>query len=215
MKQQDFLTQRSSEAAVIAPRVQRASEAQATREFNKLPAVYSQYLSASLRERLVAAGEHFATQSRLNLDNELDLLRDTVLGEALLYDKACAVCELASESDDERIKSAALEARIESGMRLRVAIDSVAALCERVTKMDAASKAAIPASAVNYVVMQVAQIARDVLPSSQAALLAERLRTVRVNDVELGTTRTPDMDADEMDATVPFAIEHAQEEGVA
>lgn len=187
--------------------MQNAVAQRATREFNKLPPVYSQYLSSSLRDRLLAAGEHFATQSRLNLDDELDLMRDTVLGEALLYDKACKVMELAATSDDERIKSAALEARIDCGMRLRQAIDGVAALCERVAKMDAASKAAIPSAAVNFVVMQVAQIAKDCLPPSQAQLLADRLRTVRVSDIESGTLRTPDMDADEMDATVPFAIE--------
>lgn len=214
MKQQEFLTQRSSEAAKLAPRLQRASEVRAVREFNKLPAVYSQYLSSSLKERLVAAGEHFATQSRLCLDNELDLVRDTVLGEALLYDKACFVCDAAKHSDDERIKSAALEARIESGMRLRVAINSVAELCERMAKMDAASKAAIPSAAVNFVVMQVAQIAKDVLPASQAQLLADRLRSVRISDIEAGTMRTPDMDADEMDATVPFALEHTSQQQV-
>jgi hypothetical protein len=183
----------------------RRIERQCARRVSEMDAVYSRYLSDTLRQRLEAAADD--RRRAEGAEAEVDLAADTAVAEARLYDAACAAHDAACESGDADLALKALDAVVASGRQLRSALGEVVELRERHARMLQAGRGSLPAGAVGAVVMQVVQISRDVLGDRpEVAELARRLQEeVRVVDGRVaGTHRTPDMDADEMDATVPW-----------
>jgi hypothetical protein len=185
------------------------------KKVNEMPSVYSQALSEGLQARLDEAER--ARCDAVGLYAEIDLAADTVCAEARMYDQARQMHDVACTANDPELASRCLETVATTGGRLRRALTEVADMRERHARMMAQSTEQIGVGSVGHVLLQMIEISRDVLGDRpEVAELARRLRNeVRIVDGRVaGTQRTPDMDADDMDSTVPYCAESLKESAV-
>jgi hypothetical protein len=164
--------------------------------------LYSKYLSSSLKSRLLELAEQ-PDHERMRLDAEIDLTRESVMGEIRLYDLACQNHEKAV---DTPLEEETLALKIAAAERMRAGLDAVASLIERVVRMRSAGREAVPVHAINMMIMQVTKVAHEIMPEEFVEPFVQRLnQEVRVaDDSPRGTRLTPDQDARDMDATIPM-----------
>lgn len=170
----------------------------AARAVERLPEVYSRYLSNKLSERMA---ELAGVPDELDLKEELALLRSTAIDAAQLYD-------LAANAPDNTKDIQQL--RVAAGAIVRETLSEVRDMVESIVAIEEKRRETLTVPSLHIVVTQIVDLMYDelgdVVPVDKIRGLANRMKDIRLPSDEVqGTVLTPDMDVREMDETIPSA----------
>jgi len=150
----------------------------------------------------------------LDLSDELRLAKCTMDDVSMMYDMTKKAYELADEGSEQQ--AAALNATIQVGAMVREVAEEIGCVAGRAAGAMAAARHFIGVQNVGLLVAQMITIVNDEVKSPEAQRrIAQRLSEVHIPDNgNRGTTITPDMEAAQMDDSIP-RIAYIQEEDVA
>jgi hypothetical protein len=157
--------------------------------------VYSRYLSDRLQDRLAEAA---GLSDRYSCAEELDVVRATTVDVLKLYDETLKL----DDTPDN------LQKKINAGFIVCERMKEVAAMVNTAIQVEKQRNDVLSVGTLHLVVAQVAELAHDVFGEDQPERVREfanRIQNIRMPSKELeGTVRTPDMDVDDMDSSVPL-----------
>jgi len=166
---------------------------------------YGKVLTGTLRE-FVESCCNLEPHEQLALWEELALVRHSSLQSIAMYNLCCTA--LPEETQEQKEKK--LERVMQAADMMRVSIDQVARLSEKQANIVYQAKDKVTIHNIDYAVRQVVALMWDCFGDlgpevlARMQLLEARVRAeVKIAGTAEGTTLTPDMDAREMDSTVP------------
>lgn len=168
-----------------------------------MPVAYSKHLSQTLAARLEELADRSPVEL-LDMTEELRLAKSTIADVTTLYDLSHLALETAETAEKKQV---ALNACIGAGSILRDTILSLGEVTAKAAGALAAQKAFVGVQDIPAIAGQMVNAVREELGDDDPALvmrIAERLRTIRLpSSGPQGTEITPDMEAEQMDQSVP------------
>lgn len=171
-----------------------------------LPHFYSKRLNGTLGKFIE---DSLATPpgEQLDLYAELAMMRHVASEAASLYE---AAVDMTPEPGKELAKQGAVMA---CATVMQEALNMVADMAGKISGIERNATDKVSAGQLSFIVAQIVRIAHETMPDEYARTFEASMREkVRIQTGPQGTTLTPDMDAVEMDGTVPNIAGPATEE---